>query len=357
MSGDPLTFPWTEAPPPGTARKVADGVYWLVTTLPFRLAAINLWLIDDGDGWTMVDCGFPLPDVRAQIERVWADFLDGRPVHRLIVTHHHPDHLGNCRWICDRWGIVPHITAPEYARGGWFMDRSWEKDRAAFVRFYEQHGLSGTQGAEVRTNWTRYRDHFTPLPPTYHPLEDGQSLAMGGRSWTVMVGHGHSPAQALLHCPEAGLLISGDQILPAISPNVSVFHDAPADDPLSGFLASNRRIAAQCAPDILVLPSHRLPFRGLHVRVAELEDHHRDRLAQLAPVIAAAPRSAMDVLPTLFRTDKLDGHQLGFALGEAVAHLNHLLVQGGAVLDEREGLIRYRARQATSGQASTPDGG
>ncbi len=323
--------------------EIAPGVHWLLTSLPFRLRAINLWLLRDGDGWTMIDCGFPLPEVREQIEAAWSCTLDGLPITRLFVTHHHPDHVGNCRWICERWGIIPTITRAERERALMLMGSRWAEESSNRIGFWRRHGLSEAAAANINEHWSRHRHHFRQLPDQWSPIEDGASLPIGGVGWQVMVTQGHAQAQALLHSPERNLLISADQVLPKITPNVSVFGDRPDAEPLGLFLASNRRLARSCG-DVMVLPSHNRPFIGLHARIREIEAHHQERLAKIETLLHRSSLTAADLLPELFG-DGLNGHEIGFAIGEAIAHLHHLVAEGRASTSERNGAIRFALRQ------------
>jgi glyoxylase-like metal-dependent hydrolase (beta-lactamase superfamily II) len=140
--------------------------------------------------------------------------------------------------------------------------------------------------------------------------------------WRVIIGHGHAPEHASLYCEELRVLISGDMLLPRITTNISVFAATPDANPLNGFLTSIDRLRA-LPDDTLVLPSHGLPFRGLHARVAQLETHHAARCDELLEA-CAAPKTAAELIPVLFPREITDPHQVMFAMGEAIAHLNYL---------------------------------
>jgi glyoxylase-like metal-dependent hydrolase (beta-lactamase superfamily II) len=137
------------------------------------------------------------------------------------------------------------------------------------------------------------------------------------------------------------VLISGDQVLPRISPNVSVQAHEPEGDPLARFLASLQKLRALLPAETLVLPSHNLPFFGLHARLDELALHHRARCEEVL-LACTAPRNAVDLLPVLFRRP-LDRHQTAFALGEALAHLHYLAARGALARETGgDGVIRFR---------------
>jgi len=289
----------------------------------------------------MIDCGFPLEAVRRQIEAAWSHLVQGKPITRLIVTHHHPDHIGNCPWICERWKLIPTITPGEHHRvqtigGGWWDQHS--RERAAFWR---KHGLPEKIAAAINDVWAGQPELFPSLPAECNFIRDGDRIRIDNADWQVIVARGHAPAQALLHSPQRGLLLSGDQILAKITPNISVHFDAPEANPLALFLETNRRIAQAC-DDVLVVPSHNLPFRGLHARIREIEEHHQNRAAKVADLLRTGPHTAAEMIPVLFG-DLTDSHEVGFAIGEAIAHLHHLVAQGRARSIERNGRIMFVA--------------
>jgi glyoxylase-like metal-dependent hydrolase (beta-lactamase superfamily II) len=321
-----LHFPVTTPPPPGETIAIAPGILWLRMPLPFALDHINLWLVDDGPCWTIVDCGYATPATMALWQQIFADNLDGRPVGRIIVTHYHPDHIGLSGWLAERWQAPLWITEKE-----WLHARMLIGDGAAdFARsaqgFARRAGLDAEDSLVFAERHAGYRNGVPSVPPSYHRISDGMEIAIGGRQWRVIVGEGHAPELACLYCAEAGVLIAGDQILPRISPNISVPPHEPDADPLARYLASLAGLRRALPPDTLVLPSHNLPFRGAHVRIDELAAHHRERCAEVIAA-CARPHSAVDLMPLLFKR-RLDRHQSAFALGEALAHLHYLVGQG-----------------------------
>jgi glyoxylase-like metal-dependent hydrolase (beta-lactamase superfamily II) len=337
----PLHYPVAAAPPPGEILTVAPGVHWLRMPLPFALNHINLWLLDDGPGWTIVDTGYASPDTRAHWERIFASSLGGRPVTRIIVTHYHPDHIGLAGWLAGRWDAVFATTEKEWLNAR-MLSRDEGDDIAGIGRdFARRAGLDDAFATLFSERQKSYRRGVAGVPPAFFRLEDGAEVTIGGRLWRVVIGEGHAPEHACLHCAELGVLIAGDQVLPRISPNVSVSLHEPAGDPLDRFLASLARIRRLVPPDTLVLPSHNLPFYGLHTRIDELLAHHRARCGEILEA-CVRPMSAAELLPTLFRRP-LDRHQTGFAVGEALAHLNYLKGQG-TIVSARDpaGIERYR---------------
>ena len=321
-----LEFPVATPPSPGETVAIAPGVHWLRMRLPFALNHINLWLLEDGLGWTIVDCGYALDETRDAWQRIFAEQLAGRPVQRVIVTHFHPDHMGLASWLTDRWDAPLWTTEKEYLHARMMSQDVGEASGAARRDFARRAGLDDEGSTIFGERQGNYRRGCPAVPQAYHRVGDGTTIEIGGREWRVVIGEGHAPEHACLFCAETGVLIAGDQVLPRISPNISVQTYEPEGDPLSRYLASLNKLRAALPPDILVLPSHNLPFYGVHDRIDELAAHHA---ARCDDVIAACARltSAAELLPVLFRR-QLDRHQMGFALGEALAHLHYLRAQG-----------------------------
>lgn len=320
-----ISHSFADAPAPGEAIAVAPGVHWLRFPLPFKLDHVNLWLLEDGDGWCVVDTGIDRPESRAAWEAVAERLFKGLPLTRLIVTHFHPDHLGLAGWLRKRFGAELWMTLGEWALGRMLALDTGGDFMPDFRRFYGAAGFDAEAMAVVEARGNPYAPKVHPIPASYRRLSDGDEVAIGGKGWRVMVGHGHSPEHASLWCEALGLLISGDQILPRISPNISVWPQEPEADPLRLYLDSLPRFRPLPA-ETLVLPSHDRPFRGLHARLDQLEHHHDARLAETLEA-CAEPRAAVDILKRLFDRP-LDDHQLFFAIGESLAHLHFLVGEG-----------------------------
>lgn len=348
-----LHYPFQDIlPAPGATLEVAPGVKWIRMTLPFALDHINLWLlrdeIDGRAGWSVVDCCITRDEAKTQWEQVFATQLEGLPILRVIVTHMHPDHIGLAHWLCQRWSTPDHacrlwISATDYnaARVASHSTTGFGGEGAA--RFFASHGLSDPESIEkIRARANYYPSMVPDVPASFRRMQDGQLIRIGGRDWRCISGYGHAPEHIALYCDELKVLISGDMMLPRISTNVSVYDVEPESNPLTLFLESIDKFRA-LPESTLTLPAHGKPFLGLHKRIRQLHDHHRDRLAEVMAACSEAPRSAADVLPILFKR-KLDLHQTTFAMGESVAHL-HTLWHGGQLARSRdaEGVWRFRA--------------
>lgn len=335
-----LQYPFGDTlPAPGETFEVAPGVRWLRMALPFALDHINLWLLRDTldgvEGWTVVDCCIAHDASRAQWEQIFATQLEGLPILRVIVTHMHPDHIGLADWLCRRWNAPLWISATDYHVARVLTsagDTLAGGDAAA--DFFASHGLVDPESvAKIRARSNYYANMVPAVPASFVRLLDGATVSIGGRAWRCISGYGHAPEHIALYCEELGALLGGDMMLPRISTNVSVHAGEPEANPLRLFLDSIERFKALPA-GTLGLPSHGKPFTGIHRRVEQLQEHHRDRLAELLEACTQKPHNAAEGLPILFKR-QLDLHQMTFAMGETVAHLHLLWFEG--LLQRRKG--------------------
>ena len=344
-----LNYPFGDTvPAPGIVHEIAPGVLWLRMELPFALDHINLWMLEDEvdtpegskRGWTIVDCGLATDATRTAWESIFTHHLHGLPIVRVLVTHCHPDHVGLADWLCTRWQAPLWMSAGEYAFARMMSAALPGVDGTSALPHFERHGLRDPAMLEKLQARKNYYPSLVPsVPHGYTRIQDDQIIRIGAYQWRVIAGHGHSPEHSALYCDALQTLIAGDMVLPRISTNVSVFAVEPEANPLHLYLQSLARFE-DLPPSTLVLPSHGRPFLGLQTRIRQLRDHHADRLAEVEHA-CETPMSAADIVPIMFQRP-LDTHQLTFALGEALAHLHKLWLDG--TLKRRmdaDGVIRF----------------
>jgi glyoxylase-like metal-dependent hydrolase (beta-lactamase superfamily II) len=323
-----LSYPFEAGPAVGAAVEVAPGVKWMRMPLGGPLAFINVWALADGGGWTLVDTGMQTPATAAAWRAVFAGPLAGETVTRVIVTHMHPDHIGMAGWLARKWDCRLWITRLEYLMCRVMAADTGREAPGEGLAFYRAAGWDQEALDTYKARFGGFGRNLHALPDSYRRIVDGEEIEIGGRPWRVVVGSGHSPEHACLHSPDLKVMISGDQVLPRISSNVSVFPTEPDGDPLADWLTSLAAIKLRIDDEALVLPSHNDPFFGLHARLDHLIGGHLRSLRRLKGLLAER-RRVVDVFGVLFKRT-ISPELLGMATGEAVAHLNYLMHRGEA---------------------------
>jgi glyoxylase-like metal-dependent hydrolase (beta-lactamase superfamily II) len=339
-----LVFPHTQPPEPGKLVEIAPGVRWFRLPLPYRLDHVNIYLVEDNDGWTVIDTGLGTDACRTAWEAILSGPMAGQSLTSMIVTHYHPDHVGLAGWLATRFGLPLSMPRPEYLFSLALQYAPGDLGADVHRPFYRRHGLSQQVTEAVLSRGHEYLRRTTGVPTTYHRIKHGDSLRIGARDFQVLTGGGHALEQAMLSRPQERLFFAADQVIARISPNVSVHAMEPDLDALGIYLRSLSDLRDTVPPDVLVLPGHGLPFYGLHERIGELMQHHEERCAAIADACRAQPLSVADIVPHVFQRE-LDEHQTGFAFGEVLAHVNHMLGRDQLALETGgDGIDRYRAR-------------
>jgi len=335
-----MYYPDIVLPEPGSWTEITKGVLWLRMPLPFELDHINLYLVEDNDGWVVIDTGLGTDTTKALWNTIF-DALD-KPITGVIVTHLHPDHVGLAGWIAEKFRVPLYMSQVEYFTARAFTgaknsDSSWRDEE-----YYQRAGLPSEQIAALVTGNKGYSHVVSPIPVSYRRLKQGDVLTLNHNTWEVLIGRGHAPEHVCLYSRELGILLSGDHILPHITPNIGVYSTEPEGNTLQDYLSTLLPFT-ELPEKTLVLPAHKRPFVGVKTRVNELIEHHHLHLIALVES-CSTPKSVVELLPVLFKRE-LSGRNIVFAVAECVSHVNYLYFAGKVTRTlSDEGLYLYQSR-------------
>jgi len=317
-----INYAYGKHPELGQSMEILPGVRWLRLPLPFMLGHINIWLLRDRGSWVIVDTGIYSRETTDCWLDVLASQLKGEPISRVIATHLHPDHAGCVGWLEENFKAPLWMTREEYLLCRTLVADTGKPAPPEGIEFYSAAGFSETAMDRYKKLFGTFGVYVAPLPQAYHRLTEGMMLSIGNHEWLVLIGRGHSVEHACLYCRELNTLISGDQLLPTISSNVSVYPTEPEANPLADWLESLDKLKNCLPEDVLVLPAHGKPFRGAHARLDQLTLEHLEGLDKLRE-LCCRPVRAIDTFSALFKS-RITDTNLIMATGEAISHLNYL---------------------------------
>ncbi len=320
----PINFPFPDPPKEGEAIEVAPGVLWIRLPLPMVLDHVNVYALEDGDGWTIVDTGVQTKRTKGHWQALMDGPLQGRPITRIILTHHHPDHVGGAAHLMAQSGA--QLWASQVA---WLTARMLTLDvqdqyPPESIEFYRLMGMPKANfDTRVKDRPYNFSDMVGLLPLGFRRILDGETIQIGERQFDVHFGNGHAPDHVTLWSQSGDIVIAGDQIIPNISSNLGVYPTEPEADPVGAWFESCTKFLTHARDSQLVLPGHKLPFTGCEARLRQLIDNHHTALARLEEHLQS-PQVAADCFVPLFGRE-IGESAYGLALVETLGHLNHLL--------------------------------
>jgi glyoxylase-like metal-dependent hydrolase (beta-lactamase superfamily II) len=343
-----LTYPLGDhAPEYGAIYPLAEDLGWTRMPVPGSLAHINLWLLDDDaevrGGFAIADTGLFTPETIDAWKGMFDGALSERTLTRIFVTHFHPDHVGCAGWLANKFKAPIWMNRTE-----WLMVRMLTSDikdapPEEVLQRRKFYGYDEERVEKMRAQgWGNFARAVSRMPTGHVRMDDGDVIRVGKRDWTVMTGGGHTPEHACMIDFHNGVMIAGDQILPRITSNVSIMDSEPNADPLAEWLASIEKFKAALPDDMLVLPAHGFPFKGVIARLERLAQGHHERLDELEVALREREMRAVDTFGVLFGRP-IDDSIFGLATGEAMAHLRYLERAGRARVEERDGVGWYSA--------------
>ena len=316
-----IHYPHEIPPDQGKAIEVTPGILWMRLPLPLRLDHVNTYALDDGDSWTLIDTGFDTKKTRAVWHELLQGPLAGKPVKKLFVTHYHPDHIGLAGWFQTNFGVELITTRTSWLTARMLVLDEQSKATPETLLFYKRAGVIGSLYEKKKKERPfNFCDVVSPMPQGYTRVQEGESITLGGRDWIIRMGNGHAAEHATLWAGD--IILGGDQLLPSISPNLGVYATEPGANPVFEWLEACKRLKKYASSSQLVLPGHKLPFRGLPLRLEQLIENHVGALKRLLSHLEI-PRTAHECFLPLFKRE-IDESEYGLALGETIAHLNYL---------------------------------
>ena len=303
---------------------VAENILQVRLPLPFRLNHIYAYLLRERNGWTIVDFGLHWPDAEAAWRQVF-DELEIAPstIQQLVLTHMHPDHFGLAGWFQELCG-QPILVSPievEQIKAIW-IEHGWEPQKV--LSWWSECGVPEKVSKEAAERVGYLRESTLPHPRELKVLEPGALLEMGGRQFRAIHASGHADGQLLFYDADDRLLLSGDQVLMKITPNIGLWPTS-TQNPLQNYLNSLHDLKSL---DVrLALPGHSALITDWAGRIVEIIAHHHQRLEQTLHAIQS-PATVFSVAQSLFDVERLTAHEIRFALAETLSHLEYLVQQG-----------------------------
>ena len=318
-----IRYPWDQPPNNGEIREIAEGIIWLRLPLPMKLDHVNIYILDDGDGWTLIDTGMKTRKVIGMWQNLIDNILSGKPIKRVIATHHHPDHVGLHGWFVEHYGAEYVSTQVAYLTARMLTLDTQETYLESQISFYRKAGMrSDLFEARKSERPFNFSDIVHPIPIGFKQISEGDKIEMGGRTWDIRVDHGHAPDHATFWSCDDRLVLSGDQIIPSISSNIGVYPTEPDANPLKEWMISCERLKQFSKGDQLALPGHKLPFSGMPLRLTQLLENHNGALDRLR-LDLKTPKTAGEVMPAIFKRN-IEDSEYSLGLVEALAHCNYL---------------------------------
>ncbi|BBH21461.1 MBL fold metallo-hydrolase [Paenibacillus baekrokdamisoli] len=328
-----------------TEQGLTTAVWWpgeimqVKVPLPFSLKWVNSYLVKDEKGYTLIDPGLHTSEALDTWTAVLTNHhIEVDRIHTILLTHQHPDHYGLAGWFQERTGALVLLSRQSYA----YAQRLWGENRSFgsdLTSLYAQHDTPKSVLDQIDPHLESFVEKVSPQP-TVTFIEAGQTLMIGGYGYQSIAAPGHARGQLCFYSPERRWMFCGDQVLPNITPNISVV-PGEEEDPLQQFLDSLRQLRLYNVE--LAFPGHRDPFSNFETRINEIIEHHDRRLDAMQKLLEEKAYTGFEMCEKLFGA-RIAGniHQFRFAMSETLAHLFHLERLDRITAEKQAGIMTYR---------------
>jgi len=342
-----IEFLFSEKPAVGELVEIKPGVFWFPIELPMMGPDfVNCYIFEDYDEIVIFDTGVNLGNTKEVWDSVLKRYFSKKPIKYVVVTHHHPDHIGLAGWFSERYSVPVYCTRTAFIMAKMLALDVQEKVTWNTEKFWKRAGMTKEiLSKRLKSRPFNFGDGVHPLEQGFVRLKQDDQININGINWKVEVGNGHAPEHSTFWSDDLNLIIAGDQILPGISSNLGVYPTEPEADTVGDWIESCERFLNLAKDEQIVLPGHGLPFTGLPRRLTQLIDNHRGALARIRKALRDSPKTAVDLFGAIFKRD-INKLEYLLALHEAVGHVNHLYSIGEVDREERhDGALVYRLKE------------
>ena len=327
QGSDVISFPYTTPPEPGAVIEVADGIYWVRMALPMLIDHVNVYILEGRHDLTIIDTGLNFRQCKLAWLKIIKNNFGTKPIKNVLLTHHHPDHIGLLGWFHDNFKIKVYASRTSWLLGRMlYLDKQRKPSKEA-IDFWIQAGMDKTTlDKKCKDKPFNFSDVVANFPLGFISLNQGDEICLSGKNWRVEMGQGHAPDHLTLWGLDLPIVIAGDQIIPGISSNLGVYPTEPLLDTVGAWLSSCNRFLKLAKDQHFVLPGHKSPFLGLSARLRQLIDNHVSALERIEQKLSVDECTAVDLFQSIFKR-KITDSEYGLALAEAVGHLNYFRVR------------------------------
>jgi glyoxylase-like metal-dependent hydrolase (beta-lactamase superfamily II) len=324
------------------AREVASDIWKVTIPIPFPLRTVNMYILRGKEGWALIDTGMGTPDARAAFEegmRIAGVSLEG--LRAIVLTHHHPDHIGLSGELHEKSGAPVYIHPIDRESLRVMYSGTMPERFGKVSDYFAQHGLPRTHLWLTQMGRQAMRKIIS-VPPdeAFRMVEDGQKLELLDEVYEIIWTPGHADGQICLYRERDGVFFSADHVLPRITPNIGLYSEIDRPNPLEDYLDSLRKVSK--VPAQIVLPGHREPFSDLLERTTEIIEHHQQRLAQILGLLEERAQNAAQIVEQLFMNRLKNDESRRMAVAEILSHLEYLRYEGQVKQETtKDGLILY----------------